>query len=147
MPLPRPNTTIATMNTGSEPGRISTAHPAALPRHPTIRTGRATAPVGETAGDHSATPLATVNTVKPMPVTSGLRCSDSTTNSGTIAARTPSEAQLSARLVSAAARNAGSRIAWAIVRVASAPSDGPDARMWRGSSSRPVPPAAARVPA
>ena len=49
-PLPKPNTTIATMNTTNEPGRISTAQPAALPRQPADQDGPATAAVGEAPG-------------------------------------------------------------------------------------------------
>ena len=135
------------MKTASEPGRISTAQPAALPRQPTISTGRRPRRSAKRPARIRAAPFATVNTVNPMPVTIGLRCSASTTNSGTIADRTPSEAQLSARFATAAARNAGSRTACAIGQGRRRRVVGAPARMWRGSSSNPDPPAAASVPA
>ncbi len=47
----------------------------------------------------------------PIPVHTGDRCSTSRTNSGTMAARTPTAAKPSARLAAAAARNAPLRSA------------------------------------
>jgi hypothetical protein len=93
--------------------------------------------------------LPAVKTTKPAPVTHGFSCRPSVTNNGMSELRTPSEAQLSARFATAAARNAGSRSAARRSNVGADVVAVPVARPRgaRGSSITPTPPAAASVAA
>src|SRR3954471_21840736 len=120
-PDPNPSTAIATRKPGSDDysARMTNAEPEIA--HPAIRTGRRPARSAKRPAGNSTSPLTPATHQKPTPVHTGLLCSTSATNSGISAARTPIDAQASAKFAASAARNAGMRNASGrLVRVVSA---------------------------
>src|SRR4051812_41902986 len=120
-PEPNPSTAIATRKPGSDDHSASTTKAEPEIAQPAISTGRLPTRSAKRPAGSSTSPLTPATHQKPTPVHTGLRCSTSATNSGINAARTPIEAQASAKFAASAARNAGIRNAVGrLVRVVAA---------------------------